>query len=172
MINYFDFYEIPLKFNIDEKSLKVKFYKIAKENHPDFFINDENRYRQALSISATNNEAYKCLSDFYLRAAYILKLSDLIFDEKFSSDFLMDMMEINEAVEDLTIDNDYEKLKNLTSEIDKLNENNFTELSSLTGIADNAEKPDEKLLKQINETLQKHKYILRLKETLANIAPH
>lgn len=170
-MNYFEFYEIPVKFNIDENSLKVKFYKTAKENHPDFFINDENLYLQALSTSSTNNEAFKCLSDFHSRAAYILKLSENVFDEKLSPAFLIEMMEINEAVDEMRVENNIEKLKNLTVEIEKMNKSFDDELRELTDLADKAETLEQKPLKLINENLQKHKYILRLKETLANIAP-
>ena len=169
-MNYFEFYDIPVKFNIDENALKAKFYKIAKENHPDFFVNDEEKYNTVLQISSLNNEAFKCLSDYYSRVEYVLKLSNKIFDEKLSPVFLIEMMDMNEAIEEVKANNDLVKNQQLISEIESMKEYLASELKNLTTIADNTISIEKKPLKEIKENLQKHKYILRLKETLANIA--
>ena len=169
-MNYFEFYDIPVKFNIDENALKAKFYKIAKENHPDFFVNDEEKYNTVLQISSLNNEVYKCLSNFYLRAEYILKISAIKFEEKLTPKFLFEMMEINESLEDLKVNYNDKKAIDITNEIEQISIELQNELLQFTKSADMNETAEEVLFKKIKENLQKHKYILRLKETLANIA--
>ncbi|MCC6721063.1 MAG: Fe-S protein assembly co-chaperone HscB [Bacteroidia bacterium] len=171
-MNYFEFYEIPVKFNIDENALKSKYYSIARKNHPDFFINDIENKNNALQITSLNNEAFKCLSAFHSRVEYVLKLSNIEFNEKLSPTFLMEMMDINESIEELKIKLENDKFQNLKTEVEDMS-NLFTDgLKSLTTKADEHSQIDKNIYIDIKEIMLKHKYILRLKETLANIAAH
>ena len=170
MINYFDFYDLPIKFNLNEQELKAKYFKLLKSNHPDFYVNNPEKYKVSLLSSSLNNEAYKCLSNFMSRANHILSLSGLAMEDKLPSDFLMEMMDINEALDDLQQEPDVSKLKSLENEIVQINEALDSELMELAKISDSYNSLDDMPLKKIKENLLKHKYILRLRETLANIA--
>lgn len=170
MMNYFDFYGFPVKFNLNEQDLKAKYFNLLKANHPDFFVNDPEKYKESLINSSLNNEAYKCLSNFYLRANHILSLSNLALEDKLPPGFLMEMMEINEALDDLQHEPDGEALKALSSEIEEINQSLDKELKELTELADGFDSMEKMPLPAIKENLLKQKYILRLKETLANIA--
>jgi molecular chaperone HscB len=170
MENYFDFYGMPLKFNLDEQELKDKYFKLLKTNHPDFFVNQPEKYNQALEASSKNNEAYKCLSNFHSRANYIVNLKDNSEDGKLSPIFLMEMMEINESLEELQFASNAQKFASLQSEIEEIESNLEAELKKITLHADTLDIISNTELKSIKEILLKHKYILRLKETMANIA--
>ncbi|MFM9945310.1 MAG: Fe-S protein assembly co-chaperone HscB [Bacteroidia bacterium] len=170
MQNYFDFYGLPVKFNLDEKELKARYFNLLKANHPDFFVNNPEKYKESLNNSSLNNEAYKCLSNFNNRANHILSLSGLNLEDKLPSSFLMEMMDINEALDDLKSERDAEKLKVLETEILNIKTGLGLELKALTEKADAILSEGEKPFKAIYENLLKHKYILRLNETLANIA--
>ncbi len=170
MINYFEFYGLPVKFNLNEQELKTKYFNLLKSNHPDFFVNDSEKYKESLINSSLNNEAYKYLSDFNNRANHILSLSGQDLDDKLPSGFLMEMMEINEALDDLQTEPDTAKLKSLENEISGIKGSLDEELKMLTEQADQLISEQQKPLKSIKENLLKHKYILRLQETLANIA--
>ena len=170
MTNYFDFYGLPVKFNLDQKELKSKYFNLLKANHPDFFVNDPEKYKEALINSSLNNAAYKCLSHFNSRANHILELTGLDLEDKLPSDFLMEMMDINEALADLQMEPDTEKSKTLELTISEIEVRVYSELKTLTEQADKAVSQEEKPFIAIKENLLKHKYILRLNETLANIA--
>lgn len=170
MMNYFDFYELPVKFNLNEQDLKAKYFNLLKANHPDFFVNDSEKYKESLINSSLNNEAYKCLANFYSRANHILSLSGLDLGDKLPPDFLMEMMDINEALDDLQNEPDAETLKTLEKEIEDINQSLDAEIKKLTEMADSFNSKEKMPLAAIKENLLKQKYILRLKETLANIA--
>src|SRR5438128_1152505 len=102
MINFFEFYNIPESFHIDEAKLKKQFYDLSKQYHPDFYANEsEERQQEILELSTINNTAYKTLADPNKRLAYILKQHDLLNEgakPQLPGDFLMEMMDINERL--------------------------------------------------------------------------
>ncbi|WP_411274440.1 Fe-S protein assembly co-chaperone HscB, partial [Daejeonella sp.] len=130
--SYFELYDLPLSFKVDESLLKKKFYAFSKEFHPDFHAN-ESREKQdeILELSTLNNQAYKVLSDPLKRIEYILELHDLLVDgDKYAlpQAFLMDMMDVNEALMDMEFDPDAGRLMILSAEIDQLEASLFDEL--------------------------------------------
>ncbi|RYD70944.1 MAG: Fe-S protein assembly co-chaperone HscB, partial [Sphingobacteriales bacterium] len=108
--NYFEFYELPIQFNPDLNAVKAKFYAFSKQFHPDFYANEsEEKQQEVLDLSTLNNKAYQVLSDENKRIAYVLQLlGELPDGEKYnlSNDFLMDMMEINEALMEMEFEPD------------------------------------------------------------------
>ena len=77
--NYFEFYDLPISFDIDKKQLKRLFYQKSKAFHPDFFVQATAEAQQEALMSATiNNEAYKILSKLESRIKYVLELKVMI----------------------------------------------------------------------------------------------
>ncbi len=169
-MNYFDFYGLPVKFNLNVQELKSKYLDLLKLNHPDFFVNDALKYKEAIVNSSLNNEAYKCLANFHLRASHILELSGYEFDDKLPPAFLMQMMDFNEVLEELEHNADLVKINALEKDIMDLKDTLNLELTQLSLVSDEVDLKQEALLSAIKVNLLKHKYLLRLKETLANIA--
>ena len=63
-MNYFEFYDMPESFTLDEALIKKKFYELSKEYHPDFYANeDEAKQQEILELSTLNNKAYQTLSN-------------------------------------------------------------------------------------------------------------
>ncbi len=74
-MNFFEFYNIPIAFKLDEAALKKTFYANSKKYHPDFHtLESEDKQDEILELSTINTEAYKILSDFDKRMKYILDL--------------------------------------------------------------------------------------------------
>ena len=107
MINYFEFYGIPESFNPDEALLKKQFYALSKQYHPDFYANDTpERQQEILELATINNKAYRTLANPNKRLQYILQQHGLVNEgakPQLPSDFLMEMMEINERLMEVAI---------------------------------------------------------------------
>ncbi|MCS7075712.1 MAG: Fe-S protein assembly co-chaperone HscB [Bacteroidia bacterium] len=101
-MNYFEFYQIPESFFIDETELRKKYHQITKQLHPDFYTTASQIEQQlAIEKSTLNNQAYKTLSNLDSRIEYILHIHGLLENiPPLPQDFLMKMMDINEAVEE------------------------------------------------------------------------
>src|SRR5580698_11503061 len=118
MINFFEFYGIPESFHPDVAHLKKEFYKLSKQYHPDFYANEaDEKQQEILELSTINNKAWQTLSNPAKRLEYILRQHELLVDgakPQLPSDFLMEMMDINERLMEV---DDAEQLGHLTAEI-------------------------------------------------------
>jgi molecular chaperone HscB len=174
MENYFDFYKIEEKFFIDEADLKQRYLKLSKEHHPDFFVDNPAQYQAALEITSTNNKAYKTLSKLQNRVTYILELNDVLKDSQNSipQDFLMEMMDVNEAIMDLKIEPNAAKQVKLGADVNSLECGLQEQLEQLAATADIQTDDNQRntILERIKENYLKLKYVLRIKESLNTFA--
>ena len=117
--NYFLFYGLEEVFDIDKAVLKNCYLDKSKLYHPDYYGDDPQAQNIAVASSSFNNIAYKTLSNDIRRAQYLveLKLSHGDDSIKLPQDFLMDMMDLNELIDELdentkpSIDTQIESLK-------------------------------------------------------------
>ncbi|MEM7105020.1 MAG: iron-sulfur cluster co-chaperone HscB C-terminal domain-containing protein [Bacteroidota bacterium] len=172
-MNYFEFYEIPVSFLPDEALIKHTYFRLSKAYHPDFYtLESEDKQAEILELSTQNNNAYKVLSNFDSRMKYILELKGVMDEEgkaKVPQDFLMEMMDINEALMELQFDFDKSQYDKLISDIETLE----TEL--LEGVQPalesyNDEKSNESELLALKDYYLKKRYLLRLRENLDKFA--
>ncbi len=169
--SYFEFYELPLSFKVDEAQLKKKFYALSKEYHPDFHANEtQEKQDEILELSTLNNKAYKVLSDPLKRIEYILELHDMLAEgDKYAlpQDFLMDMMDVNEALMDMEFDPDPGRLMTISSEVDQLEASLFDELKQLTDEFDAKNNPDtNSILLKIKDIWYRQKYLMRIRTSM------
>jgi len=167
--NYFEFYELPVQFNPDQNIVKTKFYAFSKKYHPDFYANEsKDKQQEVLELSTLNNKAYQTLSNAKKRLKYVLELKGIVAtDEGYQlpQSFLMEMMDVNEALMDLEFDPDAEKLAQVASEVDAIEEQLANELNQL--IAQFDENPaSSELFPAIKDIFYRQKYVARLKEKL------
>lgn len=172
MTNYFDFYDLEELFFIDEKQLKTKYIEVSKSSHPDFFINDPAAYQAALARTSLNNVAYKALSSWQRRIPYILKLNGVLQESKndIPQAFLMEMMDINEAVMDLQMEPSEGALEIIKTKVDSYDSSLSDELRCKAEQADALKTDWLVKLEEVKEIYLKRKYVLRLKETLNTFA--
>jgi len=99
-MNYFEIFGIPVAPSVDRSLLSKKYIELQKKNHPDFFTNaSEEEQDAALFQSSQINQGLKIFQHEDETIKYFLKLKGFITDdEKYQlpSDFLMEMMELNE----------------------------------------------------------------------------
>jgi molecular chaperone HscB len=153
--NYFSFYGLEAKFELDGEKLKQLYLEKSKLYHPDFYANDSKSYNTALMASAYNNQAYKILNSEISRASYLLELKKPQLENKtLPQDFLMEMLELNEAIDEMTDINRYD----IEDKIDAYRKQSLTSIRASA----RSEQWDE---------LQMHmlewKYLERLKDRLS-----
>jgi molecular chaperone HscB len=174
-MNYFEWFGLPISFNPDQAAVKKKFYELSKKFHPDFYINQPVEVQDEMLENATaTNKAYQTLSKPELFLPYVLSLKGLLEDGEqvqLPPDFLLEMMEINEALMELEFDVDTQKLAALETEVTQLE----------TAISDEFEQyalnfeslPDENQaenLEKIKDAYFRQKYVLRIRDSLNRFA--
>ena len=123
-MNYFEFLGIPLSFHPDESAMQKAYYQNSKKFHPDFHsLADDEKQAWAMENATINNAAFTTLSDPDKRIRYILELKGLLSDESqqpaLPPAFLMEMMDINEAIMDLQMDFDAARFEKTIAEVEK-----------------------------------------------------
>lgn len=170
-MNYFDFFGLEPKFQIDQKALKLLYYEKMKQFHPDMTVHaSPSEQEETLRLSAINNEAYKVLKDDHSRLKYILDTfypGEEAPSKNLPQMFLMEMMDMNEELMELKMDYDPKKAEGLTQQLTaQLSEmeNEITEL-----IKDKTVSEIELAeFDQINEYLLKRNYLNRAIKNLEN----
>lgn len=170
-MDYFSFYDLPISFSPDEAFIKAKFYELSKKYHPDFFINEPSeRQQEVLELSTLNNKAYQVLRDPQKRLQYILELKDQIYEGEqyvLPQSFLMDMMDINEALMELEFDPDPSRMQELKNKVSDVETELMKDLNGLTSRFDALESSDDaELLAAIKDLYYRNKYLLRIKQSL------
>jgi molecular chaperone HscB len=83
MSNYFAFFDLPSKLQIDTVSLEKRFYALSRRLHPDRFASKSvAEQEEALRESSLLNDAYRTLKDPILRTQYLLTLEGVELEEQ------------------------------------------------------------------------------------------
>lgn len=173
-MTHFEFFGLPVSFRPDEAALRRVFYENSKKYHPDFFtLADAETQADVLEKSTRNNEAYRTLIDPDRRIRYVLEIKGLLGDEgalpPMPPDFLLDVMDINEALMALELDFDAARYADTLREVDRLEQQMNREIDPiLDRYTDPAGDPD---LPAVRDYFLKKRYLLRIRENLAKFAP-
>ncbi len=171
-MNYYEFYNFPVKFFIDEDLLKKQFYQFSKDFHPDFHaLKSEEEQQKMLELSTLNNKAFFVLKSLNTRLEYLLKIKNILNDdEKYSlpPEFLMEMMDINEEIMELEFEADAEKVISLTNQAKSLESELLEEIEQLAKQYDISE--EESILLKIKDLWYRKKYLLRIRDSLNKFA--
>ena len=172
-MKYFEFFKIPVSFNLNEAELKKAFYSNSKKFHPDFFtLESKEKQMEVLELSTLNNNAFKTLSNFDKRMKYILELKEVLGEEgknKIPQEFLMEMMEINENLMELEFDFDKNNFDKIQNSLKKLESILLEEVNPYIENYNDAA-PKEVELDAIKNYFLKKRYLLRIKENLNKFA--
>lgn len=172
-MDFFEFYQIPVSFQVDEPEMKRIFYRNSKKYHPDFHtLSDDAQQTDMLEMSSLNNEVYKTLSDPDLRMRYILQINGLFGEEEQPSalpqSFLMDMMDINETLMELEFDFEEKRLEAVQNQVQQL-ENKLQESIRSQLLITSSDSAWEATLVSIRDFYLKKRYLLRIKENLEKL---
>src|SRR5581483_8382495 len=81
--DYFSFFGLPRKLNIDGSTLEREFYRLSRKLHPDLYVlTTDQEQRWSLEKSSQLNDAYRTLKDPITRTAYLLRLEGVQLEEQ------------------------------------------------------------------------------------------
>lgn len=166
-MNYFELFDIPVQLKVNAASLSKKFFALSKQSHPDYYISESKEDQEEyLERSALINKAWKTFHSPEATIKYVLQEKGLLEEEEkyeLPPAFLMEIMEINEALMDSedqnTSDNLKPKIENLQSEI----------YEPVKEIVEHYQEgiTTEKELLQVKDYYYKKKYLQRITQQLA-----
>lgn len=174
-MNYFEWFNLPISFSPDQAAVKKKFYELSKKYHPDFYINQPAETQEEMLENATlTNKAYQTLSKPELFLPYVLSLKGLLQEGEqvqLPPDFLLEMMEINEALMELEFDADAQKLTAVEAEISQLEAALAKEFEQYARNFESLPKENQAAsLEKIKDAYFRQKYVLRIRDSLNRFA--
>lgn len=99
-MNYFELFDIPVAFTVNNAELTRTYVKLQKQYHPDFFGQESDEVQEkAMEMSSLINQAWKTFQTEDATVKYVLQLHGMLEEEeKFALPpaFLMEVMELNE----------------------------------------------------------------------------
>lgn len=101
--DYFSFFGLPRKLQVDEAEIERTFYSLSRQFHPDYFMNaGELERRASMERSSMLNDAYRTLRDRIARVTYLLALEGYNeAQKKAPPDLLEEVFELNMQIEEL-----------------------------------------------------------------------
>jgi molecular chaperone HscB len=82
-VDYFTFFGLPPKMNIDVPALEKDFYQFSRKLHPDLSARASSQEQQwSLEQSSLLNDAYRTLRDPIKRTQYLLRLEGVELEEQ------------------------------------------------------------------------------------------
>lgn len=167
--NYFQLFNMEVKFDIDESKLDNIYKQQVAKFHPDkFAIKSSLEKLQALQNTSLINSAYNIIKSPLERAAYILQLKGIdAFDEKDTTmdiDFLMQQGEFRGQLEEIKDGKNESELNKFVKNIDEKININIKEISKLF--------KDKSDLEKIKNSVRELKFYKQLLKESNNLLYH
>ena len=104
--NYFDFFGVQRKLELNEADLQKRFYELSKQWHPDRFSRKSAAEQaEALDVTSLLNDSYRTLREPVKRAEYLLTEEGFPIGEQGSKDvppeLLEEVFDLNMALEEM-----------------------------------------------------------------------
>lgn len=168
-MTYFELFEIPVQLSIDKATLPARYFELSRRYHPDYFVNEGPEVQaMALEKSALLNKAFRTFQNREETIKYVLQLKGLLEEEEkyaLPADFLMEVMEVNEALMDA---DDETSKENLGNTIDNLEHAIYEPVEQIVESYKEGVTTREELL-QVKEYYYKKKYIDRIRRELNSL---
>lgn len=81
--DYFQFFGLPRRLQLDRAALEKQFYQLSRKLHPDLYARASDQEQQwSLEKSSLLNDAWRTLRDPLLRTEYLLELQGIRLEEQ------------------------------------------------------------------------------------------
>jgi molecular chaperone HscB len=150
-VDYFTFFGLPYRLNLDTKQLERDFYELSRHLHPDINAGSSGSEQEwSLEKSSQLNDAYRTLKDPITRTEYLLRLQGVDMEEQSKAateearrtgtakkqivppDLLEEVFELNMQLEELRMNKKMgEDDRNLVRDVQKTEQHLHTKNESL-----------------------------------------
>ncbi len=165
-MNYFELFDMAPTLRIDQSELRKKYLALSRKFHPDYFAQGSTAdLDMALEKTAMVNKAFKTFGNQYSTIKYLLQEKGLLEEEEkynLPQNFLMEMMDLNEAAEEASGEQLVNETKNAIAQTEKDLYGVVAEI--LENYKDGVTTREELL--QVKDYYFKKKYLLRLRSLL------
>lgn len=155
-MRYFELFNIPVSLQVDQKLLSARYFTLQRQYHPDLFVQSAPEEQEAaLELSSLINQAFKTLKSPDDTIRYVLKEKGLLQEEEkyqLSPDFLVEMMELNEQLEEN---------EDITAEADRIQKEIYEPVKTIIADYQESVATEEELL-QVKEYYFRKKYLDRI----------
>lgn len=164
MQNYFEYFGIPIAYEINVDQLRKLYYQKSREIHPDLNLNAAEQEFQ----SAFTNQAYKTLLNPFSRLKYIIELVSGPIDlhKNMDAAFLLEVMELNETIHEAKQNQNDSALKQATQAIDQLQNEALLHIEPYIRAFDKGQREQE-ILDAMQLYYYKLRYFLRIRQSLS-----
>ncbi len=163
-MNYFELFGLPIGFQVDTQKLRAAFMEIQKASHPDKFAQGSaDEQEAALEQSSMANKGFTLLSQKERILPYVLEILGILTpDEKYAlePDFLMEMMDLNEAWMDAE---DETAKQAIIGQVEQLKNEIYAPIQSYMEM-DQIDSISQEAMLQIKSYYYKKKYLDRILE--------
>ena len=163
-MNYFELFGLPIGFQIDTQKLRAAFMEIQKASHPDKFAQGTTEEQEAaLEQSSMANKGFTILNQKERILPYVLEILGILKpDEKYAlePDFLMEMMDLNEAWMEAE---DEEGKQAIMDQVEQLKNEIYAPIKSYMEM-DQIDTISQEAMLQIKSYYYKKKYLDRILE--------
>ncbi len=178
--DYFRFFGLEPRLELDPEDLQRRYYELSRRLHPDRFLSAtpaERRY--SLEGTAILNDAYRVLRDPVARAEYLLRregLEEVSPGRRTPAELLREIFELNEALEAFREDPQAGRaeLERTRERLSALREQADAELARLFRLWD--ERRERRLLEEVRSVLERRRYVSKLQaqleEALSDVGAH
>jgi molecular chaperone HscB len=161
-MTHFELYNIPITLSPNQDLVKQRYYELSRQYHPDFHSQaTEADQADVLETASQVNTAFKVFRSREETIKYVLMLKGLLEEEEkyqLSPEFLMEMLELNDAAMDVSSQEDSDAL---TGRIHNLEKEIYEPVEKIvTGYQEDI--TSEKELLQVKEYYYRQKYLDRI----------
>lgn len=171
--DFFELFGLPRKFGIHQPELKGTYLKLMTEHHPDKAAQQLPQESETDITAEIITHAYQTLQAPHTRASHWLDLHSVGIEDGseapiLSMEFLMEIMEWRERIEELSHMEDEKQLQDLLKEISEETAHLQSECESALGdlLDTDADLGDDDVLQRARQLTAQLQYWHRLEETL------
>ena len=166
-MTYFELFGIPVSLQVDTAQLAKTYFQLSRQFHPDFHTNaTEAEQENALEMTSLLNKAWKTFQNPDATLRYALTTKGVIDEEEkhtLSPEFLMEMMEINEAISE----GDTSNAEQLLSQIRNIEASIYDPVKSIIEHYIDEKTSSEELAK-VKEYYFQKKYLNRIRSRISS----
>jgi molecular chaperone HscB len=166
---HFELLGLEPHYDLDLAALEARFLELSRELHPDYFQDRPELRAKSVFLAASLNDAFDVLRDPFKRAEYMMQRAGGATsseDKRLPPDFLVEMMELRESLDEAHAGGDTGRLEQSRRELEARRADSARKLSEQFRTLAAIGTDRERTLQAIREELNVVNYLNSLRRDL------